>query len=905
MATRRERVVLELEDHFTTPMAKAAAAAALLEHELDKLDRDGVRVQASMGGASREISSTGKSAARAEKDIDKFSGRLAVMRDVALTLGPGLAPLGSVGVAAVSGLASQFGFTVAAAGTMVLAFQDVGTALDALNKARLEPTVQNLEAAEKALNRLSPAAQGFVVQLEKMAPEFDALRDSAAEGLFPGLTRGLQDAETALPRVHAVVSAISTELGAIGADLGGAIASGRADDFLDFLAREAPQALHEMAQAAGNTAHALAELWMATTPLNRDFSKWLVDATENLDEWASSLSETEGFQEFLDYVRSNGPQVGETIESVANALLQVVEAGAPLGGPVLKALEAVADVIAAIADSNLGTPIVVTISAMAALNRAAQLYATLQKQTWGAGTVRKIRAQADAISTVTSAQDRARMSATELMRVEQQRQRRTQNVLKGGAALAGIAVASSGIADSMGLANTASLTLMGTLAGPFGAAAGFSAGALLDAKAAGDKFSDSLDRINQAAKDNNLDALNAELLVNQQILADLASNAGGAKDAWSDFMTDVVGGNLASKVDRLLPGVGGLFGDVKTGADRAAENVARARNAMEDAARAQSALAGVTKTSTAAAADFTLEQKRQAAAMEESRDAALKQADGFVGLGKDVDNAKLSLAGWMKQLEEQAIALEQFTANVQKAAKRGLDEGLIASLEAAGPAGALRMKELANATDKEIARANRAWKRGQDAANRYADTVAGIPNARIDVNINPALAKIEQIKRALRGLPRSISTDYYVNQVNSINKPRVEVNRADGGTIPGQRAPYGDKVLAMLAPGEEVISNRNGQADRWRPFLKAINGGGMADGGTVATRFSPSAVAATSMGAVGAPIDYDRLAAAVSGDRLLGYRGTRDAMVSAMRTALSEMPVQRVSRDVSMTVGVS
>ncbi len=46
---------------------------------------------------------------------------------------------------------------------------------------------------------------------------------------------------------------------------------------------------------------------------------------------------------------------------------------------------------------------------------------------------------------------------------------------------------------------------------------------------------------------------------------------------------------------------------------------------------------------------------------------------------------------------------------------------------------------------------------------------------------------------------------------------------AAGGTVQGQRQPYGDKVFTHLAPGEEVISNRRGQADRYRALLKAIN----------------------------------------------------------------------------------
>lgn len=56
---------------------------------------------------------------------------------------------------------------------------------------------------------------------------------------------------------------------------------------------------------------------------------------------------------------------------------------------------------------------------------------------------------------------------------------------------------------------------------------------------------------------------------------------------------------------------------------------------------------------------------------------------------------------------------------------------------------------------------------------------------------------------------------------------------SQGGSVAGARYPYGDKVPTMLAPGEEVISNRHGQADRFRGLLKAINSNRLASGGTV------------------------------------------------------------------------
>lgn len=59
---------------------------------------------------------------------------------------------------------------------------------------------------------------------------------------------------------------------------------------------------------------------------------------------------------------------------------------------------------------------------------------------------------------------------------------------------------------------------------------------------------------------------------------------------------------------------------------------------------------------------------------------------------------------------------------------------------------------------------------------------------------------------------------------------------AGGGTVPGPRQPYGDKVLTMLAPGEEVITNRHGEADRFRRDRALGLIPGYADGGTIDPR---------------------------------------------------------------------
>jgi TP901 family phage tail tape measure protein len=134
--------------------------------------------------------------------------------------------------------------------------------------------------------------------------------------------------------------------------------------------------------------------------------------------------------------------------------------------------------------------------------------------------------------------------------------------------------------------------------------------------------------------------------------------------------------------------------------------------------------------------------EKQAEALKEAREAARDTAAEFVTLGDGLSDSKVSLSDWIKQLAEGADAMRNFRVNAETAADNGLDKGLIASLRDAGEEGALRMKQLANATEEEIAAANRAWRRGQREAKLYEEAVIGANDA------GPVLTKVKVLKDA-------------------------------------------------------------------------------------------------------------------------------------------------------------
>jgi hypothetical protein len=739
LAVRRESVVLDLQSNFPRVAAESAASIALLNNEVKRLGKESVGSRSGTRDLGNEIGNTGRQAESGARSIDKYSGRLALLGQVAVTLGPALVPIGAVGIPAVTGLASSFGFAALGAGVMIGSLQGVGDALKKLNKANLQPTTANLAAAQAAMDNIGPAAQKFTMQLAKLEPELKNLRDIGASQMLPGLTEGIASLQTALPAVQRIVGAVAGELGKLGAEAGKSLAGPEWRDFFTFLATEAPKAIDQMAHGVGNLAHGFAELWMAFAPLNSSFSGFLLDSTAAFEKWATGLSKTQGFAEFVNYIQTNGPVVGQALGAIANALLQIVEATAPLGGPVLHVLTAVADALAKIADSNLGTPILLGLAALSLYNRAMATAGKLTTTTFGARAKAQITGYGASLLKVTSAQERASRSVGQA--VVAQRQQRM--AMAGGAAQLGLmAVAATGMADKVGMANTATLALAGSFLGPWGAAAGAAVGLTIDLAHANDDLKSAVTAAQAAMNSGNVDKMRlAYAALSKQIQESQASTQHGLLGTLAKAPVSVLG--IANTVKDHL--TNNAVDDAQAQQSKikssiaVAKAVAAAAVASRNGAAASTLLAHGYSVSSVAAL-------RASATLAALRKTTSETAAKFITLGADVNNAKVSLNGWIRQLAANARALQNFGKNAATAAHKGLRDGLIRELQALGPEGAMRMRQLANATKSQIAAANRAWASGQRAARQYGNEIGRIPRtAPTSVKLTGADAAVSRV----------------------------------------------------------------------------------------------------------------------------------------------------------------
>lgn len=868
MATRRERVILELQDDLSPGMLRAAAATKLLDRQLHGLDgstvranrpirdaaRETDRMSASMAKASREVNGLAVSSRRTESSINQLTGRIRVLADAAAILGPSLVPIGAIAVPAMTGLASQAGFAAMGLGSLLVAAQGVGDALKAVNQAALEPTAANLEKAQRAMAEIGPDAQAFVTRFQELRPVLSDIRDAAARGWFPGLTESLASLETIAPRVATLFEVIGRTGGRLVADGANALSGPQWSRFLTFVQTSAPQALDELGRTIGNLVRGMAELWMAFDPINDSFSSWLLKQARAFAKWSEGLSRTDGFHEFIDYIQTNGPRVADALGAVGSAVLQIIQAVAPLGGPSLQIIETFSKVISAIADSDLGTPILAGVAALALYNRTLQATAALQTRLTGSqaignavasggmfgatkagasatrSSLKTLRSDIAVIGTTWATAGAQSERATTRMNAAMSRTKGTLGpIAKGTALMGGLALVTSGVADKFGLATTAQFAMIGAMtpAGPMGAAVGGAIGLLFDLAKAAENTKGAFD---EAIKATNSAAGLGDLGTAEAALAQAKKNR-------DKYLKDERG---SSKVS-LQQGVGlaQAYGQDVSMADMPKGDSAAAQKAQKDYEKAAAAVEKL-RNETAAAAlaerGFSSELLTTANAAGVSSSELLASVSAIDARTAAANGAFSAETQWRQALK---AAQEQATKN-----SAGIDGMSQAAIENRG-----HLESLSAAWVNQRNKMTEAGKGPEQVAAKYkvarqafidTATAMGVPIARaralakellaipekkaVSVTIRDNADEVAARMRAKFGTP--IYQQVIVrNPSGGVTSGKRLGAEADGGFVPKTGLPYADRHLYLLADGEGVTTNRRGETDRFRDVIEGINAG--------------------------------------------------------------------------------
>jgi hypothetical protein len=300
----------------------------------------------------------------------------------------------------------------------------------------------------------------------------------------------------------------------------------------------------------------------------------------------------------------------------------------------------------------------------------------------------------------------------------------------------------------MGLSNTASMALLGTIGGPWGAAIGAGVGLAMDFAAANNGLEDAI-----KAADAALESMDA------QSLTTALSSINSELDKFGDW----------EQVDGLGDFLGDTFSVERSVAmyDELGDKLGLWQSAASKAKDRQGELEEATKRANLA----LIEHDRQlafVAAAEKRRDETQKLAQDFFNLGEAFENPALGLDRLMSRIQKQTQATLDWTTNAQKALDLGLDPTALQQLrDELGPEAGLALEQLVKGGKRAIDAYNGVYGaalRAEDQQGRFFDQLAR--------DVEPA--GVREAVRAYKSLPKDVRTEI---KAEGIPKTQAEVDR--------------------------------------------------------------------------------------------------------------------------------
>jgi len=284
--------------------------------------------------AQRLVDDHSQTVRRSMSDLSDASDKLGEsLKANLISLLPAAIPAAAGLASSAAALAGQLGAVGVAAGAYALALGPqvaaIGEALDAQDKyeeavrtsgATSEEAIKAQVAYQQQLEKLPPATREAAVAVGILRDDFKEWSDELSGDVMAPFIKGVAVTNALLPKTSGLVRGTSDQFDRLVTLVGGAISTPGFDAI--------------------------------TGRFEKFATGTLRDGIDNLTIFLSKLEsgqyDNSELRAWWDYAQQAGPLVGDTLENVAEALLNVLEAGSGVGVGMLEVINAVSGIVSAV-----------------------------------------------------------------------------------------------------------------------------------------------------------------------------------------------------------------------------------------------------------------------------------------------------------------------------------------------------------------------------------------------------------------------------------------------------------------------------------------------------------------------------------------------------------------------------
>jgi hypothetical protein len=348
-ATKLQRDQSQLAyDQSVQQLTDVQARNKNLQQDQQAAVKAGVDGSQQVQAAQRGVTSATQATADAQKGLQQATANVAEARRA------GAEKITVAEKTLADAQAKQAETAVVGAESVAKAQQGVVAAQRSLQNALASQAAQAASASQsasklqQALAALSPAGQEFARFLAGLKPQLDSLKATAQAGLLPGVELGIKSLLPLMPEFTTLIKSVSVALGDMAARTGAALNSPFWRGFFDFVNGEAAPSLRIFGQVLGNLATGFAGLLVAFKPVWDQMGQGMLGLSQRFADFGKTAGQNSAFQQFLAYVKTEGPVVVRTFGDLFVVLVDIGRALGPLGGVVLGIVDDLAKIVAAI-----------------------------------------------------------------------------------------------------------------------------------------------------------------------------------------------------------------------------------------------------------------------------------------------------------------------------------------------------------------------------------------------------------------------------------------------------------------------------------------------------------------------------------------------------------------------------
>lgn len=251
-------------------------------------------------------------------------------------------------VAGIGAMASMFASASAGAVAFgAVAVSSIGGVIEASEKvAKIEEKIKQADSAKERIKYqkelqqvmagLSKAERQALADLMEFKSWWGSFTQSLQAPVLKVFGQGLYFIRNVMEGLKPAIATTGNVLANFLEKVNASFKTEQVKSFFDYINSSVGQNLTAILTTAGNLFVGFMEILKAFSPLSQSFAQGMVNMSASFRKWAEGLSQSQGFQNFVNYVKANTPVLLSLIGNLFKFIGQLVVALAPLGSVVLR-----------------------------------------------------------------------------------------------------------------------------------------------------------------------------------------------------------------------------------------------------------------------------------------------------------------------------------------------------------------------------------------------------------------------------------------------------------------------------------------------------------------------------------------------------------------------------------------